>query len=107
MEIIHKMYSLHLWTMQGQQYVYSQGIDASFIPIKDAHAVRIFRIDVMPDRSASETEITRQIIKFQRLWRRHWRYVKAVQSIKKYIVNRPYTGINLYKRLQSSLMRQI
>lgn len=107
MEIIHKMYSLHLWTARGQQCVYSQGIDALFLAFKDSRAVRIFRIDVMPDRSAIQTEITRQIIKFQRLWRRHRRYVKAVQSIKKYVVNRPYTGINLYKRLQSSLMRQI
>ena len=107
MEIIHKMYSLHLWTMQGQQCVYSQGIDATFLPFKDSRAVRMFRIDIMPDRSASETEITRQIIKFQRLWRRHWRFSRAVQAIKKYIINRPYTGINLYYKLQSSLMRQI
>lgn len=106
MEIIHKMYSLHLWTARGQWCVYSQGIDASFLPIKGARAVRIFRTDITAGR-ATQTEITRQIIKFQRLWQRHWRYMRAVQSIKKYVINRPYTGINLYKKLQSSLMRQI
>ena len=58
MEIIHKMYSLHLLTILGQQCVYSQGIDATFLPFKDSRVVRIFRIDVMPDRSAIQTEIT-------------------------------------------------
>ena len=106
MEIIHKMYSLHLWTARGQWCVYSQGIDALFLAFKGSRAVRIFRIDVMPDRSALQTEITRQIIKFQRLWRRHWRHMRAIQSIKKYVFRRQYTGENLFRMYQSSLMRQ-
>jgi hypothetical protein len=88
------MYTLHIWTKNGQWCVFSQGIDGGFLPFRGCRAARIFRTRVSSNGYVEE-EITHRILEFQRLWRRFWARQKALQSMYPLLRQAELTGLNL------------